>query len=263
MNPGTTDDLLLERRGPVTVLTVNRPDRLNAVDRDLLARIGRAVAAFDEAADQRALVVTGAGQKSFVAGADIAELAGLDAAGAEALSRDGQAVMDGIERCSKPVIAAVNGYALGAGCELALACHLRIASENAQLGLPEVGLGTIPGYGGTQRLARLVGLGRATELIVTGRRMRADEALAVGLVSRVVPVASLLETAESIATEILRQGPLAVAAALEVVRSGLDLPLDAGLRLESERFGRLAATADMHEGTRAFLEKRRADFQRR
>ncbi len=263
MTAQPTDDLVIERRGPVTVLTVNRPDRLNAVDRALLARLGEAVRAFEDDPAQHALVLTGAGEKSFVAGADIAELAALDGAGAEALSRDGQGVMDRIERCAKPVIAAVNGYALGAGCELALACHLRIASENAQLGLPETGLGTIPGYGGTQRLPRLVGPGRATEMIATGRRVRADEALAIGLVTKVVPRESLLAEAEALANAVLRQGPLAVAAALEVVRTGLDRSLEAGLALERERFGRLAETADMHEGTKAFLEKRPPRFQRR
>jgi enoyl-CoA hydratase len=256
-------DLLLEPRGPVTVLKVNRPDRLNALSRDTLGQIGRAVRAFADDPAQGALIVTGAGEKSFVAGADIAELAALGPAGAEEYSRSGQAVMDQIERSVKPVIAAINGYALGGGCELALACHLRLASENAVLGLPEVGLGAIPGYGGTQRLPRIIGLGRAVELIVTGRRVRADEALALGLVSRVVPQSALLAEAEALALAILRNGPLAVAAALEAVREGIQLPLDAGLRLESEKFGRLAASEDMHEGLRAFIDKRPADFQGR
>jgi enoyl-CoA hydratase len=169
--------------------------------------------------------------------------------------------MDLIERSAKPVIAALNGFALGGGCELALACHVRIAAENAVLGLPEVGLGAIPGYGGTQRLPRVIGLGRAIELVVTGRRVRADEALALGLVSRVVPQAGLLAEAESLALAILRNGPLAVAAALEVMRDGMQLSLGAGLRLESGTFGRLAASEDMHEGLRAFVEKRPADFK--
>ena len=256
-------DLLLEPRGPVTVLKVNRPDRLNALSRDTLGQIGRAVRAFADDPAQGALIVTGAGEKSFVAGADIAELAALGPAGAEEYSRSGQAVMDQIERSVKPVIAAINGYALGGGCELALACHLRLASENAVLGLPEVGLGTIPGYGGTQRLPRTIGLGRAVELVVTGRRVRADEALTLGLVSRVVPQAALLAEAESLALAILKNGPLAVAAALEAMRDGMQLPLEAGLRLERERFGRLAASEDMHEGLRAFIDKRPADFQGR
>jgi enoyl-CoA hydratase len=245
------------------VLSVNRPDRLNALSSDTLGQIGRAVRAFAEDAAQGALIVTGAGEKSFVAGADIAELAALGPDKAEEYSRSGQAVMDLIERSAKPVIAAINGYALGGGCELALACHIRIAAENAVLGLPEVGLGAIPGYGGTQRLPRIVGLGRAIDLVVTGRRVRADEALALGLVSRVVPPAALLAEAEALALAILRNGPLAVAAALEAMRDGLQSPLDAGLRLESAKFGRLAASQDMREGLRAFIEKRPADFQGR
>ena len=261
--PATPANLLLERRGPVTVLSVNRPDKLNALDRRTLAELDEAVRAFVAEDAAGALVVTGAGEKSFVAGADIAELAALDARGAEELSRFGQAVMDRIANAPKPVIAAVNGFALGGGCELALACHLRIASENAALGLPEVGLGLIPGYGGTQRLPRLVGPGRALELIVTGRRVKADEALALGLVNRVVPAARLLEEAEALALAILRNGPLAVAAALEAVQRGMQLPLDAGLRLESGLFGLLGASADTREGLRAFLEKRPANFQRR
>ena len=256
-------DLILEPRGPVMVLTVNRPDRSNALSRDTLAQIGTAVRAFAQDPARGALIVTGAGKKSFVAGADIAELAALDPAQAEEYSRSGQAVMDLIERSAKPVIAAINGYALGGGCELALACHVRIAAENAVLGLPEVGLGAIPGYGGTQRLPRIIGLGRAVELVVTGRRVRADEALALGLVSRVVPQAALLAEAESLARTILANGPLAVAAALEMMRDGMRLPLEAGLRLESGTFGRLAASEDMHAGLRAFIEKRPARFQGR
>jgi enoyl-CoA hydratase len=256
-------DLILEPRGPVMVLTVNRPDRLNALSRDTLAQIGRAVRDFAQDTAQGALIVTGAGEKSFVAGADIAELAALGPAQAEEYSRSGQAVMDLIERSAKPVIAAINGYALGGGCELALACHVRVAAENAVLGMPEVGLGAIPGYGGTQRLPRIIGLGRATELVVTGRRVRADEALALGLVSRVVPRAALLAEAESLALTILGNGPLAVAAALETMRDGMQLSLEAGLRLESGTFGRLAASEDMREGLRAFIEKRPAGFQGR
>ncbi len=262
-NAAAFPDLLLDPRGPVTVLSVNRPDRLNALSRDTLGQIGRAVRAFTEDPGQRALVVTGVGEKSFVAGADIAELAALGPDEAEEYSRAGQAVMDGIERSAKPVIAAVNGFALGGGCELALACHVRIAAENAVLGLPEVGLGAIPGYGGTQRLPRTIGLGPAIEMVATGRRVRADEALRLGLVSRVVPQAALLAEAESLALAILKNGPLAVAAAIEAMRDGMQVTLDAGLRLESARFGRLAATEDMREGLRAFLEKRPAGFRGR
>jgi enoyl-CoA hydratase len=262
-SPTASSHLLLERRGAVTLLTVNRPDKLNALSRQTLAEIERAVDAFRRDAGQGVLIVTGAGDRSFVSGADIAELAALDARGAEELSRFGQGVMDRIERSPKPVLAAVNGYAFGGGCELALACHVRLASENAVLGLPEVGLGLIPGYGGTQRLPRLVGAGRAIELIATGRRVKADEALAIGLVSRVLAPDRLLAEAEALALAILKNGPLAVAAALEAVQRGVELPLDAGLRLESGLFGLLAASEDMHEGLKAFLEKRPANFQRR
>ncbi|HVP14287.1 MAG TPA: enoyl-CoA hydratase-related protein [Terriglobales bacterium] len=255
--------LRLERRGPVAVLIVSRPEKLNALNRETLEEIDRAVSAFTADEARGALIVTGAGEKSFVAGADIEELAGLSPREAEATSRFGQGVMDRIERCGKPVLAAVNGYALGGGCELALACHVRIASDNAAFGLPEVGLGLIPGYGGTQRLPRLIGPGRALELIATGRRLRAEEALAIGLVSRVVPSSRLLDEAEQLALAILANGPLAVAAALEAVRRGSELPLDAGLRLESALFGMVSSSEDAREGLRAFLEKRPARFQRR
>ena len=255
--------LAVERRGPVTVLTVNRPDVLNALNRETLDDIERCVEAFAADHAQGALIVTGAGEKSFISGAEIGELAVLDPRGAQDISQYGQRVVGALERCRKPVIAAVNGYAFGGGCELALACHMRLASDNAVLGLPEVGLGIIPGYGGTQRLPRLVGPGRALELILSGRRVKADEAERIGLVNRVVPREQLLAEAEKLALAILKNGPLAVAAALEAVTMGLQLPLDAALRLESGLFGVLAASDDMHEGLNAFLEKRPANFQRR
>uniref|UniRef100_A0A832I095 Enoyl-CoA hydratase n=1 Tax=Eiseniibacteriota bacterium TaxID=2212470 RepID=A0A832I095_UNCEI len=256
-------NLLLERRGPVSVLTVNRPAVLNALNRETLAELEEAALRFVADPDQSALVVTGAGEKSFVSGADINELAALDARAAEEASRFGQRVFDRLASAPKPVIAAINGYAFGGGCELALACHLRIASENAVLGLPEVGLGIIPGYGGTQRLPRLVGEGRALELVLTGGRVKAEEAYRIGLVNRVVPLAGLLAEAEQLALAIVRNGPLAVSAALEAVRAGGDLALADGLRLESALFGLLAASEDMHEGMRAFLEKRAPAFRRR
>lgn len=256
-------NLLLESRGAVTVLTVNRPDKLNAMNRATLGEIDAAVRAFESDSAQGALIVTGAGAKAFVAGADITELQPLDAPGAEEISRFGQAVMDRLERCAKPVIAAVNGFALGGGCELALACHMRLASDNAVLGLPEVKLGIIPGYGGTQRLARLVGQGRALELVLSARNVKADEAERIGLVNRVVPQAELLDEAMKLAETILKNGPLAVANAIECVVRGGSLPLDQGLRFEAARFGFLAGTHDMHEGMSAFLEKRPARFERR
>jgi enoyl-CoA hydratase len=256
-------NLRLERRDQVTVLFVNRPQVLNAINRETLAEIADATRAFVADPTQGALVVTGQGEKAFISGADINELAPLGPAAAEDISRFGQAVVDLLEQSPKPVIAAVNGYAFGGGCELALACHMRLASENAVLGLPEVKLGIIPGYGGTQRLPRLVGPGRALELILSGRNVKADEAERIGLVNRVVPQAELLAEAVKLAQAILKNGPLAVSAAIECVVRGLQLPLDQGLRFESGRFGILAASDDMHEGLQAFLDKRPANFKRR
>ncbi len=256
----TYTNLRLEPRGAVSVLTLSRPAVLNALNRETLAELDRAVRAFLGDPAQRALIVTGDGETSFVSGADINELAALDAAGAEEASRFGQRVFDLLANSPKPVIAAVNGYAFGGGCELALACHMRLASENAVLGLPEVTLGIIPGYGGTQRLPRLVGLGRALEIILSARRVKADEAERIGLVNRVVPREKLLDEALALAESILKTGPLAVAAALEAARHGLESNLEDGQRLESARFGLLAASEDMHEGMRAFLDKRPARF---
>ena len=265
MTPSATAtyrNLLIERQAAVTVLTVNRPEVLNALNRETLGEIEDAVRRFVDDPGAGALVVTGAGEKSFISGADINELAVLDPRGAEEISRFGQRAIEGLERSPKPVIAAVNGYAFGGGCELALACHLRVASENAVFGLPEVSLGIIPGYGGTQRLPRLVGLGRALEMILTGGRVKADEAERIGLVNRVVPRAEVMGAAIAMAQSILKNGPLAVSAALEAVRRGLELPLEAGLRFESSLFGILGASEDMHEGLNAFLEKRPAGFKR-
>ena len=256
-------NLRVERSQAITVMTVNRPEVLNALNRETIGEIEACAHAFVADPEQGALIVTGSGTKSFVSGADIQELAALDARSADALSGYGQRVFDVLEQSRKPVIAAINGYAFGGGCELALACHIRIASENAVLGLPEVTLGIIPGYGGTQRLPRLVGLGRAVELLTTGRRVKADEAERIGLVSRVVPQDQLRTEAEALAGAILRNGPLAVAAALEAVHRGLHLPIDDGLRLESGLFGLLAASEDMHEGMKAFLEKRPPQYRRR
>ncbi|MBI1798411.1 MAG: enoyl-CoA hydratase/isomerase family protein [Candidatus Eisenbacteria bacterium] len=255
--------LRLETRGAVTVLYVHRPDVLNALNRETLGEIDQAVARFVDDPAQGALIVTGSGEKSFISGADINELAVLDPRGAEEISRFGQKVVDRIEQSPKPVIAAINGYAFGGGCELALGCHMRLASENAVLGLPEVSLGIIPGYGGTQRLPRLIGMGRALEMILTGRRVKADEAAALGLVNRVVPREQLLDEAVKLAETMLKNGPLALSASIESVRRGLEMPLSDALRLESSLFGILAASHDMHEGLRAFLEKRPARFERR
>jgi enoyl-CoA hydratase len=255
--------LIVERRGAVTVLQVSRPEVLNALNRETLLEIEVATRAFVDDPEQGALIVTGAGEKSFVSGADIQELAALDPLGARETSALGQRVFNALAGAPKPVIAAVNGYAFGGGCELALACHVRLASDNAVLGLPEVGLGIIPGYGGTQRLPRLIGAGRALDLILTGRRVPADEAERIGLVNRVVPRAVLMAEAESLALAMLKNGPLALAAALESVQRGLGLGLDDGQRIENGMFGLLAASEDMHEGLKAFLDKRPARFRRR
>jgi len=256
-------NLRLERRDQVTVLFVNRPQVLNAINRETLGEIADATRGFVADPEQGALVVTGQGEKAFISGADINELAPLGPAAAEDISRFGQGVVDLLEQSPKPVIAAVNGYAFGGGCELALACHMRLASENAVLGLPEVKLGIIPGYGGTQRLPRLVGPGRALELILSARNVKAEEAERIGLVNRVVPQAELVNEAVKLAQAILKNGPLAVAAVLECVVRGMQLPLEQGLRFESGRFGILAASEDMHEGLQAFLDKRPANFKRR
>jgi len=255
------DHVKLESTGwGLTWLTVSRPQALNALNRQVLADLD---AALDElAADPELgiLAVTGDGEKAFVAGADIGEIKELDAQSGRDFARRGQALYDRVADLRVPVIAAVNGYALGGGTELALACHLRVASEKAVLGLPEVTLGVIPGYGGTQRLPRLIGPGRALDLILTGRQIKAPEALELGLVNRVVPPDQLRQTVEDLARAILARGPLAVRAALEAVRGGMQSTLAEGQRLEAQLFGLLCATEDMAEGTAAFLEKRKAEF---
>jgi enoyl-CoA hydratase len=256
-------NLELARDGAVATVTVRRPEKLNALNAET---IGELSAAFDAlAADDgvQVIVVTGAGEKAFVAGADIGELVSQTPLSGKMTARRGQALMRRIELCPKPVIAAVNGFALGGGCELALACHLRIASDNAAFGLPEVGLGIIPGYGGTQRLARLVGRGKAIEMVLTGQRIGADEAHRIGLVNRVVPQASLLAEARALADAILKNGQVAVRGALEAIQHGLDMPLEESFVLEANVFGVVAASEDMREGMTAFLDKRKPVFKNR
>jgi len=254
-------NLVVERHDNVTILSVNRPAVLNALNRETLGEIEAAAQRFVADPQSRVLIVTGAGDKAFISGADINELAVLDPRGAEDISRFGQRVVATLERSPKPVIAAVNGYAFGGGLELALACHIRLASDNAVMGLPEVSLGIIPGYGGTQRLARVVGRGLAYELVVSGRRVKADEAARIGLVNRAVPQAELMPEALKLAQAIAKNAPLAVQAALEAVTRGSEMGLDDGLRFESAFFGILASTRDMHEGLKAFLEKRPPQYQ--
>jgi enoyl-CoA hydratase len=256
-------NLELGRDGAVATVTVRRPEKLNALDAATVGELGEAFAtlAADDAA--HVIIVTGAGEKAFVAGADIGELVRQTPLSGKATAQRGQALMRRIELCPKPVIAAVNGFALGGGCELALACHLRIASDNAAFGLPEVGLGIIPGYGGTQRLARLVGRGRAIEMVLTGQRIGAEEAHRIGLVNRVVPQSNLLAEARALADAILKNGQVAVRGALEAIQRGLDMPLDESFVLEANVFGVVASSDDMREGMTAFLEKRKPVFKNR
>jgi enoyl-CoA hydratase len=255
------DNVKTENRDGVLVITIDRPKVLNALNAQTVAEIGQAFDAARDDASVKCVILTGAGEKAFVAGADINELAQMTPITGKATAEKGQKVFRAIERFPKPVIAAVNGFALGGGCELALACHIRIASENAKLGLPEVTLGIIPGYGGTQRMARLLGKGKALELILTGDRIGAEEAERIGLVNKVVPADQLMATAEELARKIATRGPLAVRAAIEAVMSGSEMPFDEGQLLEATLFGLLASTEDMKEGMGAFLEKRTANFQ--
>ena len=257
----TYTTLLFELRDGIAIVTVNRPDKLNALNDLVITELGQVAERVGTDADIRGVILTGAGAKAFVAGADIAELGQADMETARALSTKGSRVFRHFEQCLKPVIAAVNGFALGGGCELAMACHLRIASENAKFGQPEVKLGTCPGYGGTVRLPRLVGRGRATELLLTGGMIDAQEALRIGLVNRVVPQDQLLAEAEKLVRAMLEQGPLAVAMCLQMVDDQEHLALDDALALESRRFGELAGTADFREGTGAFLAKRKPEFK--
>jgi enoyl-CoA hydratase len=252
--------LTFDVRDRVAFVTVNRPEKLNALNDEVMDELRRAADEIATRDDIGGAIVTGAGQKAFVAGADIAELAKQGPFAGKARSRAGQAVYRSIETCGKPVIAAVNGFALGGGCELAMACTLRVASDKAKFGQPEVRLGICPGYGGTQRLPRLVGKGRALDLILTGRMVNADEALQMGLVNRVVPPDSVLDEAEKLLRGILGMGPLAIRLCLEAVDRGFDTSLDEGLLLEANHFGLLSATDDMREGMAAFLEKREPVF---
>ncbi|MBI5464412.1 MAG: enoyl-CoA hydratase/isomerase family protein [Ignavibacteriales bacterium] len=253
-------NLLVEISHRVATVTVNRPDKLNALNAATKAELKQAFESFKNDPAVGVVILTGAREKSFVAGTDIKELTELEVKSGEAFAAGGQAVFGVIEHLGKPVIAAVNGYALGGGCELALACTLRVASENAKFGQPEVNLGIIPGYGGTQRLARLVGLGRAMELILTGDQIDAQEALRIGLVNKVVPLTDLRATCESIAQKILSKGQQAVKFALQAVNATANMSLADGLKYEAELFGQCCGTEDFKEGTTAFLQKRKPNF---
>lgn len=258
----TFETLLFEPRDGIAFITINRPDKLNALNDQVMDELSAVAGRLASEAELKGAILTGTG-KAFAAGADIGELAEQGPFDGKARALAGQAILRAIETCGKPVIAAVNGFALGGGCELAMACHLRIASESAKFGQPEVKLGITPGYGGTQRLPRLVPKAIALELILTGRVIDAQEAQRIGLVNRVVAAADLLREAEAMLRTILSMAPLALRLALEAVERGLDMSLEEGLLLEANHFGLLAATQDMREGLTAFLAKRAPRFEGR
>ena len=255
--------LLVDKRQGIAYVTVNRPDKLNALNRQVIEELQACFRVLRRDEEVRAVIITGAGQKAFIAGADINELAAQTPVEGREMSRRGQHMLEVIENLGKPVIAAINGYALGGGCELAMACTLRVASESARLGQPEVKLGIIPGYAGTQRLPRLVGKGRALEMILGGDPITAQEAYRIGLVNQVVPASELIAAAEKLAQKIMANAPLAVKFALEAVNHGMEMSETEGQFLEANLFGLCCTTADMKEGTRAFLEKRPPTFKGR
>jgi len=262
----TFENLVLERDGPgnsVAIVTINRPRVLNALNAPTLDELRRAMLEMQRDAAVRAIILTGAGEKAFVAGADINELAVQTPTGGREHALQGQHVFDLIENLGKPVIAAINGFALGGGCELAMACTLRIPADTARLGQPEINLGLIPGYAGTQRLSRLVGKGRALEMILTGAPIAAAEAQRIGLVNRVVPAADLLTEARNLASQLAASAPVAVRYIIEAVNRGFEMPFAEACRYEATLFGLVASTDDMREGTKAFLEKRKATFKGR
>jgi enoyl-CoA hydratase len=253
-------NLLVSDADGIRTITINRPDQLNALNRATIDELDRALSEADMDKNVRVLIITGSGPKAFVAGADIKEFAHFSIEEGRALSADGQRkLFDHVENMSKPVIAAVNGFALGGGLELAMSCHVRVASDNARMGLPEVSLGVIPGYGGTQRLARLVGKGKAMEMIFTAGMIKADEALQWGLVNHVVPQEQLLAKCTELATAIMKNSPTALAAAIRAVNAGYE-PGANGMQREIEEFGKCFGMADFKEGTSAFMEKRKANF---
>jgi enoyl-CoA hydratase len=253
--------LIAEVREEILYVTVNREQKLNALNKEVLNELADVIAFAEKAAEVRGVLITGAGEKAFVAGADISEFQNYTLAEGKELAKNGHdQVFDAISNCSKPVIAAINGFALGGGLELAMACHIRIASENAKLGLPEVTLGLIPGYGGTQRLAQLVGKGRAIEMIATADMITSEKALAIGLVNHVVPQAELIIKAEEILNKIKLRAPLAISSAIRAINASFDKNLN-GFEIEIEEFANCFQTADFKEGVSAFLEKRKANFE--
>jgi len=253
-------NLLISLENNVLTITINRPDKLNALTREVFTDLENVINEIENDPGIRSAIITGAGQKAFVAGADITELGGLNKEQAMALAKRGQDIFFKIESCNKPIVAAVNGFALGGGCELSMACHFRIASDNAKFGQPEVSLGLIPGYGGTQRLVQLIGKGRAIELLISGNMIDANTALQYGLVNYVVKQEELLSKAGSILETINSKAPLAVASCIKAANAVFDETTD-GYDLEIKEFGNCFATDDMREGTSAFLEKRKANFK--
>ncbi len=259
----TLENLLYEKKGPIAYVTLNRPKVMNALNQRTWENLR---AAFEDARDDaaiRGVILTGAGGKAFIAGADIGELAHLSSVEAEKSSSYGQAVLNLIENLGKPVIAAINGFALGGGCETAMACTIRVAAENAKFGQPEIKLGLIPGGGGTQRMPRLVGKGRALQLILSGEMISAQEAYRIGLVNEVVPAAEVITRAEAILNQMFSNAPISIKFALESVNRGLETSQAGGMVLEASLFGICAGTEDKKEGTSAFLEKRAPQFQGR
>jgi enoyl-CoA hydratase len=255
------ENILYDKKEGVATITFNRPKVLNALNRKTVEELESALTDARDDAEVRVLILTGAGEKAFVAGADIAELAQQTPVGGKDFSLYGQSVFHLLETIGKPSICAINGFALGGGCELALSCAIRIASKTARLGQPEVKLGILPGYGGSQRLTRLCGKGMAHELCLTGEMISAEEALRIGLVNHVYESAELLPAAEAMAKKIIANAPLAVKFTMEAIERGIEMPLEEGLFLEATLFGVACATEDMREGTRAFLEKRPAAFR--
>ncbi|HSR67978.1 MAG TPA: enoyl-CoA hydratase-related protein [Acidobacteriota bacterium] len=260
---GQYDNLLIEIEDAIAQVTINRPQALNALNGATLDELEEAFTRLEADGEVACIILTGAGEKAFAAGADINELAALEGHTGRLQALRGQRLFSLIEDLSKPVIAAVNGFCLGGGCEMAMACHIRLAAASARFGQPEVKLGLIPGYGGTQRLTRLVGQGRAMEIILSGAMISARRAEAMGLVNRVVEDADLLDECRKLAAQIKSNAPLALRYGLEAVRKGADMPLQEALRYEAALFGLSCASQDMKEGTRAFLEKRKAEFKGR
>ena len=259
----SSESLLVERDGPVATLTFNRPKVRNALNAEMLAALKQTMLDLKDDERVRVVMLTGAGEKAFVAGADINELAVQTPTSARAFALAGQHVFDVIEQLGKPVIAAINGYALGGGCELAMACTIRLAADTAFIGQPEVHLGIIPGYAGSQRLARLVGKGKAMEMLLTGAPVSADEAQRIGLVNRVVGASALMNEARTLADQLAGHAPIAMRYILDAVHRGLEMPFAEAAEYEATLFGLVAATDDMREGTRAFLDKRKPDFKGR